>query len=246
MQDQDTARYVVQAHEAPICDGGGTKYAVIDTQAEYAPGIVHDGPFYKETRDEQLARRWADELNEQEAATEQNIADAEAVALYDEPAIPLAEALAGAEEKRAARKLAGEQAAGLRALADMIEANPDVAHLLLLAVDSMSAYVTTAEDMAAFTRAAAAAKATVTKDYPKDADRHMSVTAGFGPVAVRLHTTRDVVCKRVVTGVETVTKTVPDPALLAAVPLVDVTEEVEQVRWECRPLLAAESTVGGA
>ena len=47
------------------------------------------------------------------------------------------------------------------------------------------------------------------------------------------------VCERVVTGVETVTRTVPDPDALAAVPTVEVTETVEHVRWECPPLLAS-------
>ena len=46
---------------------------------------------------------------------------------------------------------------------------------------------------------------------------------------------REAVCERVVTGTETVTKSVPDPSIL--VPLVEVTEEVETVEWVCSPLL---------
>lgn len=49
---------------------------------------------------------------------------------------------------------------------------------------------------------------------------------------------RDEVCEKVVTGVETVTRKVKDPEALKAVPEVEVTEEVEQVKWICRPMLA--------
>jgi hypothetical protein len=58
-----------------------------------------------------------------------------------------------------------------------------------------------------------------------------------GPDGLRLvlSARRNDVCERVVTGVETVTRHVPDPD--AEVPLVEVTEQVEQVEWVCRPLL---------
>ncbi len=46
-------------------------------------------------------------------------------------------------------------------------------------------------------------------------------------------------CKKVVTT-ETVTRTVPDPAVLATVPMVEVTQDVENVEWVCEPLLATE------
>jgi hypothetical protein len=41
-----------------------------------------------------------------------------------------------------------------------------------------------------------------------------------------------------VVGTREVTEEVPDPEALAAVPKVTVTRTVEDVRWECRPLLA--------
>lgn len=50
---------------------------------------------------------------------------------------------------------------------------------------------------------------------------------------------RDEVCERVVTGTREVTKEVPDPEALAAVPKVTVTEVVEDVDWVCTPLLKA-------
>lgn len=54
---------------------------------------------------------------------------------------------------------------------------------------------------------------------------------------------RAAVCERVVVGTHTVTKQVPDPAV--AVPMVEVTEEIEQVEWRCSPLLA-DAPAGGA
>ena len=131
--------------------------------------------------------------------------------------------------------------AGLRALADMIEQNPEVGANLRYAVNGMSMYALTAEEIGAFTKAAARAGAQVVKDWPDNPERHFSATAVFGPVKVCMHTERAVVCERVVTGKETVTKTIPDPEKLAAVPTVEVTEEVEQVEWRCKPLPAADT-----
>jgi hypothetical protein len=53
---------------------------------------------------------------------------------------------------------------------------------------------------------------------------------------IKLCAFRDDVCERVVVGTETVTKRVPDPNV--TVPMVDVTETVEHVRWDCKPLLS--------
>ena len=44
------------------------------------------------------------------------------------------------------------------------------------------------------------------------------------------------VCERVVTGTREVTKTIPAPG--AEVPMVEVTETIEDVEWVCGPLLA--------
>lgn len=51
---------------------------------------------------------------------------------------------------------------------------------------------------------------------------------------------REAVCERVVVGVTTVTREVPDPSVV--VPLVEVTEEVETVEWKCSPLLESSVT----
>jgi hypothetical protein len=54
---------------------------------------------------------------------------------------------------------------------------------------------------------------------------------------------RTAACTRVVTGTKTVTETVPDPDALAAVPMVEITRQVEEFRWDCAPILATEHAV---
>jgi len=61
----------------------------------------------------------------------------------------------------------------------------------------------------------------------------------FAGIALVASADRDEVCERVVTGTREVTREVPDPEALAAVPKVTVTEIVEDVTWECGPLLKA-------
>lgn len=135
--------------------------------------------------------------------------------------------------------LAEQQAAGLRALADVIEANPDLATRFTRDTIHMTIH-TRGEDEAAelaeWARLAKAHGASVSKDI---GELMYNVVATFaGSVKVAMLAYRDQVCERVVTGTETVTEEVPDPEALAAVPTVTVTREVEQVEWVCRPLLA--------
>ena len=48
---------------------------------------------------------------------------------------------------------------------------------------------------------------------------------------------RPQVCRKVITGTQIVTETVPDPDVLATVPTVEVTKEVETFEWVCDPIL---------
>lgn len=61
----------------------------------------------------------------------------------------------------------------------------------------------------------------------------------FAGIKLLASADRAEVCERVVTGTREVTKEVPDPEALAAVPKVTVTEVVEDVDWVCTPLLKA-------
>jgi hypothetical protein len=131
-----------------------------------------------------------------------------------------------------------QQAEGLRALAAMIEANPDVAkHVAYL--DKVNVFhVTEPDAVDMIIRAALRSGAKVTKNW--EAPTVLQVGFSWGPVTGQLLSPRESVCERVVTGTETTRKTVPDPAKLADVPLVEVEETVETVEWVCKPLLAAE------
>lgn len=151
-----------------------------------------------------------------------------------EVAVSLDEALAKAAEEKARREeLACRQAAGLRALADMIEQNPDLTEFASLA--SLHAFhVRSAADMGAIVRAAARSGAKVEK---KITDELHNVLLSWGPVGALVLAWRSEVCERLVLGSRKVKKTVKDPAALAAVPDVEVTETVEDVKWVCRPLL---------
>lgn len=135
------------------------------------------------------------------------------------------------------QKAADEQAAGLRALADMIEANPDLVATKFYLSGLHVWHATDADTMAKLVRAGLAHGAKIDKAYSGDS---FNLKLSWGPVVAMALGYRNQVCERVVTGVETVTKTVPDPEALAAVPQVEVTEQVETVTWVCKPLLAAE------
>ncbi len=151
------------------------------------------------------------------------------------------DAIVAAQQRRNEEKVA-EMAAGLHALADMIGANPDLAPLATY-LDGVSVfYAWTKDDLARIALARLAAGAKIDKGAVGDVYK---LTMRFGPVGVRALADRGDVCERVVTGVETVTTIVPDPVLVAAVPTVEVTEQVEQVEWVCRPLLASEKASVG-
>lgn len=136
---------------------------------------------------------------------------------------------------------AAEYAAGLRAMADMIQAHPELAVNLDYTQLRRGINVYPYGDnpratLAEFARAGKAHGAVVTKETLGEDDRYFSVILRWGPVALDVFAERTEVCERVVTGTETVTRMVPDPAV--EVPLVEVTEEVERVEWRCSPLLA--------
>ncbi|PRY35299.1 hypothetical protein [Umezawaea tangerina] len=136
--------------------------------------------------------------------------------------------------------LAQQQAAGLRALADMIEANPDLADLACYLRSADVFYAWSKDDVAKIVRAGLAHGFGIAKNH---FGATLKVTLEYGPLNFTILGDREAVCEKVVTT-ETVTRTVPDPAVLATVPLVEVTETVENVEWVCKPLLAgtAETT----
>jgi hypothetical protein len=131
-------------------------------------------------------------------------------------------------------RLADATAAGLRALAAMIEAAPQLDARCLGGIDVW--YPDSAAELAKIARAARRAGATVTKTV---SEKLYTLKVSWGGFTVNALAWRSQVCERVVVGVHEVTETVPDPEQLAKVPTVEVTKQVEQVEWVCRPLLAA-------
>jgi hypothetical protein len=93
------------------------------------------------------------------------------------------------------------------------------------------------EALADITRAMGKAEKTADKDTGR-----FEVYREFAGIRLVASAARDEVCERVVTGTREVTREVPDPEALAAVPTVTVTETVEDVEWVCAPLLKAPST----
>lgn len=127
----------------------------------------------------------------------------------------------------------------LRRFADFVEANPDLVEYLRYMLDDITIiHIDEGRQyMAQFARAAARAGLEVAKNYTSDKYAYLNIM--FSPVVgIKVAAARDEVCERVVTGSAEVTKTVPDPELLAAVPTVQVTEIVETFEWRCVPLLA--------
>lgn len=141
-------------------------------------------------------------------------------------------------ESTAQAELAAEIATGLRSLAVLVETNPELAVHMKYGLGDIHVLAGDRDRMAAIVRAAKALGAKIRK---VPGDKYFSAICAFGVVKLDVFASREEVCERIVVGTETVTKQVPDPALLAEVPLVEVTETVEQVRWECRPLLADDS-----
>ena len=138
--------------------------------------------------------------------------------------------------------LAAQQAAGLRALAQMIEDNPELASIAAY-LDGFSVFFAWSKDNAqAVIRAALAAGAKVEKTYRDD---YFTTSLTWGPVTAKMIGSRATVCEKVVTTRE-VTEQVPDPEALAAVPTVTQTRTVEDVDWVCRPLLAADEQKASA
>lgn len=130
-----------------------------------------------------------------------------------------------------------EYTAGLRALADLLDANPEL-HLPWTGTAGTAVQVCVANEDDP-QRALAAWAASLPGHKRKDADEtFFNLRGQVGAVHVEVFAYRSQVCRRVVTGTQEVTKTIPAPDA----PMVEVTETVETVEWVCEPLLAEVTT----
>lgn len=125
--------------------------------------------------------------------------------------------------------------AGLRALADLLDRHPELELPLhggqFSPITVYPNRETAREQAQKWARAAGGAD----KDFR---DGWVDVHLRLHGLRVDVTVCREAVCERVVTGTREVTKEIPDPEALAAVPTVTVTETVEDVDWVCVPLLA--------
>ncbi len=125
--------------------------------------------------------------------------------------------------------------AGLRALADFLDAHPDIRLPYTGTAVPLTIYLlrSSREDFVAAVKALPGKREKVVDDHGT-----FRVRAHFGNIPVEVVAYRDAVCERVVTGTRAVTREVPDPQALAAVPTTTLTETVEDVEWVCAPLLS--------
>lgn len=119
---------------------------------------------------------------------------------------------------------------GLRALADFLEAHPDLEAKAYVGTTHLVAH--NAEDFASFAKRLAGPIGTTTK-YATD--KHLTVSRAFGPVVIETFAARENVCERVQTGeVEVQREVYPDDV----VPTIEtVTEPVYE--WVCPPSFLA-------
>ena len=127
-----------------------------------------------------------------------------------------------------------EYITGLRMLADLLERHDDLPLPYQGRETPLTFYFLNAT-REAFAAAARILPGPLIKHTPAY-DDVFQLTGSLAGLRFQAVAYRATVCERVVTGVETVVREVPDPAV--EVPLVSVTEEVETIEWRCSPLLS--------
>ena len=125
--------------------------------------------------------------------------------------------------------------AGLRALADLLDAHPDLPRPVNgdLIPMTLGFYTPDARE-----RMAAAVRLFPGTKMKRADDDYFRIDIALHGLSVQLAALRHDVCERVVVGTTTVEVEEPDPDAVAALPKVTRTEVVEQVEWRCHPLLA--------
>ncbi|MEO3856105.1 hypothetical protein [Acrocarpospora sp. B8E8] len=127
---------------------------------------------------------------------------------------------------------------GLRALADILENNPDLDLPYTGRREYGMLHFIPGESSKKQARLfARLIPGTVGKE-PRDTA--FDLVGKLHGLHVKMIAQRDEVCTRVVTGTREVTEEIPDPQALAAVPKVTVTRTEEVIRWDCKPILAAD------
>jgi hypothetical protein len=130
-----------------------------------------------------------------------------------------------------------EMISGLRAIADLLEAKPELGMPSLDRVD-WDVWPHMVDDIPSeVARLARLIPTKFTKNNPTDNsydEDYYTLSGNVGGMPVRILTYREKVCTKVVTGTETITTLVPAPDA----PMVKVTHDREIFEWVCEPLLA--------
>lgn len=136
---------------------------------------------------------------------------------------------------------AEKAADSLDQLAAFIRANPDISSRMASTVRKFLLYIIDEDPravMAEWARRGKASGARIVKSYD---EKYGAVALHFGLVELYVYSDREQVCTRVVTGTREVEIEEPDPEALALVPTIKRTETVEDVEWQCLPLLAEDA-----
>jgi hypothetical protein len=129
-----------------------------------------------------------------------------------------------------------EYTAGLRALADIIDGDPDLPLPYVGNSIESSIFAHSREELAAWARAIGGR---LDKTVDEDSDSFgFELHGSIRGYRVVLYGDRNEVCTRRVVATREVTEEVPDPDALAAVPTITVTKTIEDVAWDCHPMLA--------
>lgn len=128
-----------------------------------------------------------------------------------------------------------EYIAGLRALADLLERNPDLElpHTGMGGSLCVVLHETQREQLAAWARAMPGAK---TKSASRDGSAFY-LDGQVGRVKMTIIADRGEVCERIVIGTREVTEETPDPEAVDALPKTTVTRVEEVVEWRCHSIL---------
>ncbi|WP_031467128.1 hypothetical protein [Sciscionella sediminilitoris] len=130
--------------------------------------------------------------------------------------------------------IARRKADALRALADMVEAHPEIRVAYLDRTYGLDIWCPrSAKELAAIARAALEHGAKVEKDIHGE---RFNLAVSWHDMRFKALGDRSDVCERVKVGEETVTEMVPDPSV--QVPMVEQTRTVDRYEWRCAPLLA--------
>lgn len=137
-----------------------------------------------------------------------------------------------------------EYIAGLRMLADLLEQNPHLKLPFYGDISPMRVLVCNdepqeqREQLAMWARVLPGQK---DKQAGGTTDQFLMLGANLRGIRIEVQADRDDVCERIVLGKKTVVETVPDPAYMAAAPMVERETVEEIVEWRCGAILSAVS-----